>query len=215
MGIRVNIGCGMAPIEGWHNYDNSWSVCLSKLRLLLPFARKLKLVSPQQAVFISFAAKKGIRYADATKRIPEHSESVDVLYTSHMIEHLDRSEVMDFLAEAKRVIRKCGIIRIAVPNIRYYVDIYTRDGDADHFIESTLLATNKPKGLWQKLKYLLVADRNHRWMYDGESLCRLLISAGFDKPVVLNPGITTIDKPGKLNLAERVPESVFVESVKT
>ena len=215
MGVRVNIGCGRTPTKGWRNYDNSWTLRLSKVAIVVWFARKFGLLSKLQEEFIVFLQQADIKYADATNRIPEHSGSVDVLYTSHMLEHLDRMDAMKFLAEAKRVIRKGGILRIAVPNIRYYVDMYMKDGDADRFVEGTLLVAPKPRGLWRKLIHLLVSDRNHKWMYDGQSLCRLLVSAGFHNPVILQPGETTINEAGNIDLAERVPESVFVEVVRT
>ena len=35
MTIRVNIGCGNSPINGWINYDNSLAIKLANSPLLL------------------------------------------------------------------------------------------------------------------------------------------------------------------------------------
>ena len=51
------------------------------------------------------------------------------------------------------------------------------------------------------------------WMYDGDSICRLLLSEGFKDAQVKEPCKTNISNPGELNLEERMPESVFVEAV--
>ena len=49
-------------------------------------------------------------------------------------------------------------------------------------------------------------------MYDDKSLCKLLSSAGFTEPKILEAGLTTIQDPGMLDLKERSLESVFVEA---
>ena len=63
-----------------------------------------------------------------------------------------------------------------------------------------------------KIKYLIIGDRNHQWMYDGKSLCKFLAIAGFKEPCILEPSLTTIPDPGMLDLTERLLESVYVEA---
>ena len=43
------------------------------------------------------AKKKKIRYCNASKRIPENDDSVDLIYSCHMIEHLDMPTLEHFL----------------------------------------------------------------------------------------------------------------------
>jgi predicted SAM-dependent methyltransferase len=146
------------------------------------------------------------------RRIPHADGSVDVVYTSHMVEHLDRDEAMQFLREARRVLRRGGILRIAVPDLRFHIDRYLEQHDADVFVEGVRLGRSRPKGLRRKIMSAIVGDREHHWMYDGPSLARLLAAAGFQDPRVMPSGMTTIPDPGALDLAERAPESVFVEA---
>jgi hypothetical protein len=40
-----------------------------------------------------------MKWADGTKHIPEAKGSVEVVYSSHMLEHLDRVETRAFLRE--------------------------------------------------------------------------------------------------------------------
>ena len=151
-------------------------------------------------------------WANCIKRIPENDSSVDVVYSSHMVEHIEKENVSLFFKEARRVLKSGGVIRLAVPNLMLLVDKYLEDCDADKFIESTLLTRNKPKTLMAMIKYLLIGDRNHQWMYDGKFLCKLLSLYGFKKPRVLEIGQTSILEPGMLDLKERSDESVFVEA---
>ena len=70
----------------------------------------------------------------------------------------------------------------------------------------------RPRSLARRLQVALVGPRHHLWMYDGGSLVRLLLRAGFREAVVLPAGRTTIAAPDTLNLAERAEESVYVEA---
>ncbi|MDB4916847.1 MAG: hypothetical protein JWM95_4491 [Gemmatimonadetes bacterium] len=209
----LNVGCGQAPTPGWTNYDNSPSVRLIRKPLRLWVLRRLGIVQAEQEDFIAFARKSAIDWADVTRSIPEANQTVDVIYSSHMLEHLDNEQAMRFLAEARRVLIHGGIIRLALPNIRYHVDNYLQDGDADRFIRAILLTHPRNKTLIEKLKYLWIGERHHAWMYDGASLCKLLTAAGFHDARELESGATSIKDPGALNLRERSPESVFVEAV--
>ena len=209
----INIGCGQSPTLGWRNYDNSWSIKLAVKPLLTAVLQGLGMLSDHQRQFISFAKKENILWANAVQKIPEQSGSVDVVYSSHMIEHIERKDVKGFLGETRRILKSGGQIRIAVPDIRYHVENYLQDEDADKFIEITHLTRNRPRTILERMKYLLVGDRNHLWMYDGNSLCQLLLAAGFADVQVMPSGTTTIVKPGQLDLKERSPESVFVEAV--
>ena len=211
--LKINIGCGDTPTKGWRNYDNSWSIRLAKKKVLTYILLKSGFLSEAQDKFISFAKNANILWADGIKRIPENDSSVDVIYSCHMVEHLEKLDVASFFKEARRILKSGGIIRLAVPNIKYQVDNYLKDGDADKFIESTHLTRKKPKTIIAKIKYLIIGDRNHQWMYDDKSLCKLLSSAGFTEPKILEAGLTTIQNPGMLDLKERSSESVFVEAV--
>ena len=158
------------------------------------------------------ARAKEIKYADVIRRIPEPDRSVEVLYTSHMLEHLDRDQARQFLKEARRVLAAGGVIRVAVPSLKGHVDQYVADGDGDGFLARVMLTRERPRTIREKLSYLVMGDRHHLWMYDGRSLCRLLESAGFVGVREMAAGETSIPNPAPLDLAERSPESVFVEA---
>ena len=211
---RVNIGCGQSPTPGWLNYDNSLSIRLCKYSLIVSVLERFGLLGEGQKIFTSFARNSDIMWADATKYIPLENNSVDVLYASHMLEHLDREKVQLFLREAYRVLAPNGIIRIVVPDLKKLVDKYIVEGDADSFMKRALLVPERPRTLFNRLKFLIVGDRHHLWMYDGLSMARLLSETGFSEPHILGPGSTTIPNPGEIDLYERAEESVFVEAYK-
>lgn len=209
----INIGCGCNPTENWINYENSASVRLAKMPILTRLMNSLGLLDERQRQAIAFFKEKSIQYADARKRIPEVDHSIDVLYSSHMLEHLDVTEAQAFLAEAKRVLKHNGYIRLAVPDIRLFIDDYLQTGDANKFMDETGLSRRSPQRLRKKILFLFIGDRGHKHMFDGTSLCKLLASAGFKDTKVMPEGETMIPNPGTLDLAERSPASVYVEAV--
>ena len=212
--MRINVGCGLTPISGWKNFDNSFSLKLSRFSLLPDLLAKTKLIKSESYKAIKFfRSNPGIvEYADATKGLPFEDGTVEVLYSSHMLEHLDQSEALLFLKEAERVLQPGGIIRLSVPDLRRHVEDYLVSGDADMFIASTELCIPKPRGFIGKIKYLFVGARNHQWMYDKSSLCRLLSLNRFKRPEVMPPGTTKIMGPPFPDLRERENESIYVEA---
>jgi predicted SAM-dependent methyltransferase len=208
------VGCGQTPTRGWKNFDNSTSLRLARLPWLTSVLRRLGLLDARQYAFIQFARVNAVEYGDAVGGLPLADGSVDVLYSSHMLEHLDREQVAAFLREARRVLRSGGTLRVSVPDLRRQVDRYLASGDADAFVAGTELAGPRPKGWMRRLRALLVGSRNHQWMYDGESLRRLLAGASFVDICLLPAGQTTIDAPDALDLQERSDESVYLEARK-
>jgi predicted SAM-dependent methyltransferase len=212
--VKINIGCGQTPTSEWINFDNSFSLQLAKSPLITNILYRLRFLNDSQYQFINFARESGIKYGDVTKGLPLSSNSCEVIYSSHMIEHLDKDEADKFLKAVYRLLCPNGVVRIVVPDIEKQVKLYLQEGDADAFVKGTLMCTSRPKTIVQKLKLLMVGTRHHQWMYDGKSLSRLLEKHGFIDPKILPPGQTTITDPGSLNLYEREPESVYVEARK-
>jgi SAM-dependent methyltransferase len=212
--IKVNVGCGASPTPGWLNFDNSLSVRMARYPGLSSALARLHVIGPQSAGLARMAQHGEVRFANAATRIPCATGSVSVLYSSHMIEHLDRAEARAFVAEVKRVLRPAGMVRLAAPDLSRLVTQYMTSGDADEFMTSTYLGADRPAGLRARARWALTGPRHHLWMYDGESLARLLREAGFTDAAVEPPGLTRITGAGALDLAERAADSVYVEAVR-
>jgi hypothetical protein len=160
------------------------------------------------------ARRGSVRFANAAARIPCATGSVMAVYSSHMIEHLDRSEARAFLAEVRRVLHPGGVVRIAAPDLSTIVRDYVTSGDADRFVAGIHMGLARPAGVRGWAKWTVVGPRHHLWMYDGGSLARLLRESGFADVTVMPPGSTRITRPGQLDLREREAESVYVEAVR-
>lgn len=215
IGLKVNVGCGATPTPGFVNLDNSLSVRLASLPCLPHILTAFNLIGREEVQFMAKAKELGVRWADATRRLPLADGTVALLYSSHMIEHLTRTEAQAFLCEAYRILRPGGWIRIAAPDLRRQATRYVqRTCDADDFVEATSMHTGRPDGLAAKLKWLATGPRHHLWMYDGPSLVKLLQRHGFVGSLEVQAGETNAPDPGALDLHERADDSVYVEGQK-
>jgi SAM-dependent methyltransferase len=212
-GIRVNAGCGLSPTPGWLNFDNSFSVRVARWPVVSSLMARTGLLATKSAELAEIAQRGSVHFANAAKRIPCPAGSVAVVYSSHMIEHLDRAEARAFLAEAKRVLSPGGVLRLAAPDLSLLARDYVATGDADGFVSGIHMGLDRPAGVRGWAKWAMVGPRHHLWMYDGESLIRLLGEAGFKEAAVMPAGTTRIAEPGRLDLREREEESVYVEAV--
>jgi SAM-dependent methyltransferase len=62
--------------------------------------------------------------ADLRNGIPFRSNSLDVVYHSHVLEHFRRSEGRSFISECHRVLKPGGVIRIGIPDLEQMARIY-------------------------------------------------------------------------------------------
>jgi predicted SAM-dependent methyltransferase len=69
---------------------------------------------------------KSVKQYDLSKGIPFQDLSADVVYHSHLLEHLSRTESHLFIEECYRVLKYSGIIRIAVPDLETIVLNYLK-----------------------------------------------------------------------------------------
>jgi predicted SAM-dependent methyltransferase len=61
---------------------------------------------------------------DLSRGIPLPDASCDAVYHSHLLEHIRRHEVKDFLAECLRVLKPGGVLRVVVPNLETICRLY-------------------------------------------------------------------------------------------
>ena len=50
--------------------------------------------------------------------VPETDNSVALIYCSHTLEHLDKESSIRFINECHRILKKGGVLRVALPNTK-------------------------------------------------------------------------------------------------
>ena len=150
MNLRVNIGCGRSPTEGWLNMDNSLAIKLANSPFWYRVSKFCGLLNSSQIENIEWNKSNEIQFADASRSLPLGDSSVDCIYTSHMFEHLSQDGAKRFLTEARRVLKIGGVLRISVPDLRIAVEDYMESNDADLFMQTLLVEASPISTIKQK-----------------------------------------------------------------
>jgi SAM-dependent methyltransferase len=189
--VRVNLGCGLTTPADWINVDGSFNARLAKHRLIRGLAKRLRIL-PERVSAIPW--KNTILIHDVRKPLPFDDSSVNVVYASHLLEHLYLEEGKSLLKECCRVFKPSGTLRIVVPDLRTavleYVGSIRSDRRANRIAFPTAADTLNqrlgfrsekppPPSLLYTLSILLADFETHKWMYDSESLIEYLRWAGF------------------------------------
>ena len=143
---------------------------------------------------------------DLRKGIPFPDDSVDIVYSSHLFEHMDYGSGQRLMAEVLRVLKPGGDISICVPNARIYIDAYVNGTPLpeDHdFWEPALISR---EGL-DLVNYVAYMGGAHLCMFDEPSLLARLERAGFT-----DARIRSFDP--SIDLPEREFESIYAEARK-
>ena len=214
MGLKINVGCGKSPTEGYLNLDNSKSLIIARYPIIYNFLKFFKILKPEQIEYIEFCKKNKTTFADVTKKLNFDDNSIEVIYSSHMLEHLSRENAVFFLNEARRTLMKGGVLRIVVPDLKIHINEYIKFEDADRFMTNLHVVSPPFRNLIEKINLIINGYRHHQWMYDSKSIIKLLESLNFKDVTVLAPGKTFIKNSGKLDLFERRSESLYVEAKK-
>jgi predicted SAM-dependent methyltransferase len=211
--MRINVGCGTTPIEGWENFDNSVSIKFFNFIWLAKILSIFGLINRPQMEFILTGKSKKIKWADA-KKLPVSDNSVEIIYSSHMLEHLDRVDAKSFIAEAHRVLMVGGVIRLCMPDLKRMIEEYLEHEDADAFVEKTLMCVARPRSIGERLAMAIIGPRHHQWMYDAKSLTKLLESNGFAGCQTLKAGESNTTKSSGVDLYQHADHSFYLEAVK-
>lgn len=77
--------------------------------------------------YISF--DPAVRQANLLGRLPLSDNTVDLVYSSHFLEHIPRELAGDFVQECLRILKPGGILRLVVPDLEYLCRtfLYHRD----------------------------------------------------------------------------------------
>jgi predicted SAM-dependent methyltransferase len=134
--MKLHIGCGKHYKKGWVNCD------IQK--------------GPN---------KKIDKLFDATKEFPYNDDSVDFIYSEHVLEHFQLQGAEVFLRECKRVLKDTGVLRLSIPNLDMVVDNYIAMNTTPI---NSCPYINKSFHGW-----------GHKFLYNHQFLVTKLVKAGF------------------------------------
>ena len=139
--VLLNIGCGTKVMNGFTNLDN--------------------------------LDIEGIDYpgTDARDLSKISDESIDYIYSCHILEHLPRKDTFKTLQEWNRVLKLGGLIRISVPDWDATVKYYNETNDLENVLNWIYGGREKET----------LNEFTHRRIFNFANLRSLLYEAGFKR----------------------------------
>jgi predicted SAM-dependent methyltransferase len=150
-------------------------------------------------------------WLDVTLGLPFGDETVDLIYSSHMFEHLNEDQVLALLRNCHRVLKPNATIRIVTPNLTRSIQAYI-NGQKSFF---SRFPDNRESlgGLFNN--HLLCRDQ-HRLMFDTSFFQELLEKTGFENVREVSPSASRVLSPEDLAKLEAETEenfsSLFIEA---
>ena len=185
---KVNLGSGTTCLDDWINIESSFNARLAKYPRFRYLLFKIGIL-PKKYYEVPWSDYiQNIMVRDVRKKLPFDDESIDFIYSSHLIEHLRKDEAEKVLKECFRVLKKGGLIRLVVPDLELMARNYLkeikeiRNEEKEIIFPSERFLDILGMGEKNKIPFILKIfskSGRHRWMYDQLSLTALLKSCGF------------------------------------
>ena len=201
--LKVNLGCGLKCLGDWVNIDGSLTSLFGNRRF--SWLNRIIYSFAGSAAYYSFSEFNEIiktcnlYFHNLKYGIPFRSNSIDVIYSSHFLEHLNETDGCFFVSECHRCLKPSGILRIAVPDLDIAFKMY-KEGKVEEMLNLFFFTSDS------------YDFHMHKYNYNFQTLKQLLISSGF----------SSIDKRNfregecpDINFLDMYPESsLYVEAQK-
>lgn len=155
-----------------------------------------------------------ILHLDVTDTFPFSNDTIDYIFSEHMIEHISYLNGLTMLSECYRVLRNNGKIRISTPDLQFLVDLYKDDKSqlqreyidwaSDAFIKSApysdaIFVINN-----------FVRDWGHLFIYDEKTLRASMEKVGFTEIIRCDLNESKHEPLRNLENEKRMPEGFLM-----
>jgi predicted SAM-dependent methyltransferase len=145
---------------------------------------------------------------DVADPLPFPPNTVDRIYSSHLLEHLSYPRPMaDFLAECYRILKPAGRFRVAVPNARIWLEGYLKPEQFDAAKYCAYTPAFHYRTRIDFVNYIAYMDGHHHYMFDEDNLLATLAEAGFK-----DARLAVFD--ASIDVEAREFESIYAEATK-
>lgn len=150
----------------------------------------------------------GVKFVDLRERLPFADGSVDFIFCEHVIEHLTLKDGHHMLAEAMRILKPGGVIRIVTPNLKTLMNDY-RMKKLDRWKHSGWLPETPAQLVNEGLR-----NWGHLFVYDADELAMSLAFTGFLTTDEKNWGISEYDELNGIETRPQEGRDVILEATK-
>lgn len=197
--MKLRFGAFDQSVDGWLNTDVTPHIWIAKVPLLAFVMNKLGLMSLSRYQQHKEKVFSNLKYLDLTKPLPFSTDSIEAIFSSHVLERLFMDEVENLISDIFRVLKPGGICRVVVPDLEKIMALYNRN-DPREFLE----------GMFEISKRGAVKNQHHCG-FTGEFLIKLFTQAGFSSCSIEKYRMGQCPDIDKL---DNRPESLFFEAIK-
>lgn len=197
--MKLHIGAFNRSIKGWHNTDITPHQWLARIPFLAWLVYKLGRMTTERYAEHKAKIFNSLNYLDATKPLPYPNDSVEAIFSSHVLEHLFMDEVERLIPEFFRVLKVGGICRVVVPDLEKIVAGYDVN-DPRQFLTEIFEISKRGE-----------VKNSHHCGFTGKFLIKLFKETGFSECNILDYQVGNCPD---LDLLDNRPESLFFEAIK-
>lgn len=119
---------------------------------------------------------------DITKGLPFESNSIEGIYTEHCLEHITYSQCMEVSKVFLRILKPGGTIRIIVPDVELYIDLYQKEKRGEDIAFPYVTEEHINNGFTPVMALnRIFREHSHKYAYDTRTLKMVLKKIGFVK----------------------------------
>ncbi len=142
--------------------------------------------------------------------LPFADNSCSAIFSEHVIEHLTKQDGEQLLRECHRVLQKGGVLRISTPDAGRFLRSYA--GDREFLSHPSF--PEPAESAVDRVNMMMREGGQHLWVYDNESLLKLIQRTGFASASEQKFGVSQHPGMQNIDLQMRAFESLYVEAVK-
>lgn len=116
---------------------------------------------------------------DLRHGLPFDENTLDVIYSSHVLEHIPYKGLRSLLVDCLRALKPGGSFTVCVPSVKKYIDAYIDGRSIMGAGAGYQPAVCDTGSLIDQLNYTCYMDGEHKYMFDEENLVNLLRISGF------------------------------------
>ena len=177
-GICLNVGCGLIAPPGWINFDSSFTLKLTRTPII--GSSIIRIINGPDWPLSALCG-------DIVKGLKIPLESCDLIFASHVLEHISLSDFHIAMNNIYSYLKKGGIFRAIVPDLHYFIKKYNSqisDRSASskasfEFMEKMNIGyAHSRRNIFFRL-FEAVKNSRHQWMWDAPSFFSAFVEHGF------------------------------------
>ncbi len=140
---------------------------------------------------------------DITRPLGFADESVDVIFTEHVLEHISFVDCISFMRESRRILKPAGVLRVISPMIERILTVSLDDEKSRQYIHNQLVGVYQKEneilkkelgldGVREFRKTFMLNDifreHGHKFLWSAELMVKVLRALGYRQAQVCEVG---------------------------